>query len=119
MLVGPHGAGLTHILHLPRGASVVELTNTPPPQPGRSVANIYRSVATWTGHPYAAVKGAEQPKPRQVASAVCGLLGRGSSAAGVSAGEPGSTSGGLASCVDCSVASAERKGEFTRYFGEL
>ena len=86
MLVGPHGAGLTHILHLPRGAPVVELTNTPPPQPGRSVANIYRSVATWTGHPYAAVKGAEQPKPRQVASAVCGLLGRGSSAAGVSAG---------------------------------
>ena len=50
------------------------------------MANIYRSVATWTGHPYAAVKGAEQPKPRQVASAVCGLLGRGSSAAGVSAG---------------------------------
>ena len=83
--MGPHGAGLTHILHLPRGSAVVELTNTPPPQLRRSVANIYRSVATWTGHPYAAVKGAEQPKPRQVASAVSRLLGRGS-AAGVVAG---------------------------------
>ena len=84
--MGPHGAGLTHILHLPRGAAVVELTNTPPPQPGRSVANIYRHVAAWTGHPYVAIKGAEQPEPRQVASAVCRLLGRGSTAGVLSRG---------------------------------
>ena len=76
VLVGPHGAGLTHILHLPPHAGVVELTNAPPPQPGRSVANIYRTLAQWTGHPYRAVHGAEQPEPQKVATAVCGLLPR-------------------------------------------
>lgn len=74
VLVGPHGAGLTHILHLPPHAAVVELTNTPPPQPGRSVANIYRSVATWTNHPYRSVRGAEKPDPQAVAKAACQLL---------------------------------------------
>ena len=74
VLVGPHGAGLTHILHLPPHAAVVELTNTPPPQPGRSVANIYRSIATWTNHPYRSVRGAEKPDPQAVAKAACQLL---------------------------------------------
>ena len=77
VLVGPHGAGLPHIAHLPPRAGVVELTNTPPPQPGRSLANIYRTLATWTGHPYRAVHGAEQPEPQQVAEAVCSLLAAG------------------------------------------
>merc|ERR1719401_1552433 len=52
VLVGVHGAGLTHIMLLPRDAGVVEISVNQVPYPGRSVANIFNNIAKWTKHAY-------------------------------------------------------------------
>jgi len=51
VLVGAHGAGLTHVLLLPRGAALVEITAYWWSRP-RAPANIFMNLAAWTGHPY-------------------------------------------------------------------
>eukprot|EP00299_Pterocystis_sp_00344_P017532 c8783_g1_i1.p1 GENE.c8783_g1_i1~~c8783_g1_i1.p1 ORF type:complete len:532 (+),score=126.89 c8783_g1_i1:32-1627(+) len=52
MLIGQHGAGLMHLLFMKKGAAVIEVSPHPGPVAGRSVANIFRNLAFWTGHPY-------------------------------------------------------------------
>lgn len=53
-LVGPHGAGLTHVLFLRPGGHLVEISRHDPRafRMIRSVANIYKNMAEWSGHRY-------------------------------------------------------------------
>lgn len=70
VLVGPHGAGMSLLLFLPRNAGVVESTSHPPPfGSSRSVAHIFWQYAKWTNHPYKHVSNAENPSPDQMAVA--------------------------------------------------
>lgn len=52
-LLGPHGAGLTHVIFLPRGSPLIEVSDYV--ALGRSVAHIYRNLAHFTDHAYRAV----------------------------------------------------------------
>ncbi|CAD7971558.1 unnamed protein product [Amoebophrya sp. A25] len=60
LLIGMHGAALTHAFFLPEGGSLVEITAYPPPVRWRSVANIYMNLAAWTGRQYKAVHALEK-----------------------------------------------------------
>ena len=47
VLVGPHGAGLTHNVFMPRRAQLVELFVD-----GSSANRHFHNLATWAGHGY-------------------------------------------------------------------
>ena len=65
-LVGPHGAGLTHLLWLPERAGLVEVTFHHAAGASRSVAHIFRNLAQWASVPYAAIHYTSiLPLPRQ------------------------------------------------------
>eukprot|EP00036_Acanthoecidae_sp_10tr_P010673 CAMPEP_0182917802 /NCGR_PEP_ID=MMETSP0105_2-20130417/1715_1 /TAXON_ID=81532 ORGANISM="Acanthoeca-like sp., Strain 10tr" /NCGR_SAMPLE_ID=MMETSP0105_2 /ASSEMBLY_ACC=CAM_ASM_000205 /LENGTH=489 /DNA_ID=CAMNT_0025054821 /DNA_START=14 /DNA_END=1483 /DNA_ORIENTATION=+ len=82
VLVGPHGAGMSLLLFLPRGAGVVESTSHPPPWGSqRSVAHIFWQYAMWTNHPYGHVSPAETPAPGVVAGKVREMFTRAEEAA--------------------------------------
>lgn len=53
-LIGPHGAGLTHVLLLAPGGHLIEIGHNNPLhfRYTRSVANIYKNMAEWSGHSY-------------------------------------------------------------------
>jgi hypothetical protein len=70
VLMSPHGAGMSLLLFLPKGAGVLESTSHPPPfGASRSVAHIFWQYSKWTNHPYRHVANAENPNPASVASA--------------------------------------------------
>lgn len=54
ILLGPHGAGLTHVLFLAPGGHLIEISHHDPARfrHVRSVANIYKNMAEWSGHQY-------------------------------------------------------------------
>ena len=82
MLLGAHGAGLTHALFLPPGGGVVELQ-----PPGFSLPH-FRVYAGLTGAAYAARSVARDPPPEDVVAAVA-------SAAAAAAARPQAEPAGL------------------------
>jgi hypothetical protein len=60
-VLGPHGAGLTLSMFLPRGGALVEVTDSLRSKTmGRSVHNIYRNLALMTDHYYYSISTNEK-----------------------------------------------------------
>jgi len=67
LMIGVHGAGLTHVMYLPDKGGLLEITQWEPPFHSQwkgdvSVANIFMNLAAWTGHTYGSVQGTVEGK---------------------------------------------------------